>query len=357
MDRLPEDVLGEVLRRIPPHSLAVCRCVCSAWRAAVDIRRLLLPHVLPHSVLDHCNGLILFGYDHRRNLYVCNPATRRSQTCQMIRAPSGKTRRLHTMPSSEDSEEWPPLLHTLQVFSSRTQQWEDKIFVRCGPAGTVAEVRLDSVEPVGYGPQLRYAEYWRGTLYVHMRGAYVMRLPLLDNKYQVIKTPPTTNIEESKHINPYLGRSENGVHYATVKKRELQVWALDESGGHKEWELKYHVNLDVLTCQIQSLRCYLEQLNRPWTISDSDDEDEMGGLEADSDDEDVEEDQPQLAMGWWANQLSRVSSIQRGSVLGSSKAQYLGSIRPNGYYGSTTSLYESFIYTPCLVDSLTENDH
>uniref|UniRef100_K3YDP5 F-box domain-containing protein n=1 Tax=Setaria italica TaxID=4555 RepID=K3YDP5_SETIT len=231
MDRLPEDVLGEVLRRIPPHSLAVCRCVCSAWRAAVDIRRLLLPHVLPHSVLDHCNGLILFGYDHRRNLYVCNPATR--------------------------------------------------------------------------------------------------RLPLLDNKYQVIKTPPTTNIEESKHINPYLGRSENGVHYATVKKRELQVWALDESGGHKEWELKYHVNLDVLTCQIQSLRCYLEQLNRPWTISDSDDEDEMGGLEADSDDEDVEEDQP----------------VKNGSI------------RPNGYYGSTTSLYESFIYTPCLVDSLTENDH
>nr|TKW03180.1 hypothetical protein SEVIR_7G006900v2 [Setaria viridis] len=265
-----------------------------------------------NSVLDHCNGLILFGYDHRRNLYVCNPATRRwAQLPPPLRQPRRKTfnrcSSFYYLAFDPSVSLHYTVFQIPDVPDDKSPEWQNKEATHdaqfrgfggmatptaYAAAGTVAEVRLDSVEPVGYGPQLRYAEYWRGTLYVHMRGAYVMRLPLLDNKYQVIKTPPTTNIEESKHINPYLGRSENGVHYATVKKRELQVWALDESGGHKEWELKYHVNLDVLTCQIQSLRCYLEQLNRPWTISDSDDEDEMGGLEADSDDEDVEEDQP-----------------------------------------------------------------
>ncbi|CAN6247703.1 unnamed protein product [Urochloa humidicola] len=482
MDRLPEDLLGEVLSRTPPHSLAVCRCVCRAWRAAVDARRLLLPHVLPHSVrgifsnycdhgiphffarprgtgpridgtfssipnghhfgwnsvLDHCNGLILFDYQRRRNLFVCNPVTRRwAQLPPPLRqprpnkaysyrgcsglyylafdpsvslhyevflipevpgdeSPEQQNKETHNDRDSsvqDSSVEWPPLLHLLQVFSSRTQQWEDRTFVReGGPAGTVAEVRVDSVEPAGYGTRYRYAEYWRGALYVHMRGAYVMRLPLTEDKYQVIKTP--TNIEENKHIHPYLGRSVNGVCYATMKKHELRVWTLDESEGQKEWALKHHVNLEALTHQIQWLCCYCEQVNRPWTIvSDSDDEHEMEGQEANSD-EDLEKGQPvkndddqneledQEIDGQYANHdeedevegqvvnewdsddddildIDESNWKWGGGViyflgfhpykevvflgemlhvvayhLRSSKAQYLGCNRPNGYYGS-----------------------
>ncbi|KAL6647269.1 hypothetical protein ACP70R_014706 [Stipagrostis hirtigluma subsp. patula] len=101
---LPEDLLADVLRRLPPRGLAASRRVCTAWRAAVDGRRLLhaaellLPRslaglfvsynellhseffarpstdldgfYLPYNkVVDHCNGLLLHYH------CVLNPAT------------------------------------------------------------------------------------------------------------------------------------------------------------------------------------------------------------------------------------------------------------------------------------------
>nr|CAB3463238.1 unnamed protein product [Digitaria exilis] len=50
MDSLPGDVLGDVLALLPPRSLAACRGVCKAWRAAVDAGGLLRSDLLPLSV-------------------------------------------------------------------------------------------------------------------------------------------------------------------------------------------------------------------------------------------------------------------------------------------------------------------
>jgi hypothetical protein len=47
---LPDDLIAEVLCRLPPRSLAVSRCVCRAWRDLVDSRRLLRADRLPLSV-------------------------------------------------------------------------------------------------------------------------------------------------------------------------------------------------------------------------------------------------------------------------------------------------------------------
>ncbi|KAL6637014.1 hypothetical protein ACP70R_024586 [Stipagrostis hirtigluma subsp. patula] len=47
---LPDDALADVLRRLPPRGLAASRCVCKAWRAIVDGRRLLRADLLPHAV-------------------------------------------------------------------------------------------------------------------------------------------------------------------------------------------------------------------------------------------------------------------------------------------------------------------
>ncbi|KAF8754415.1 hypothetical protein HU200_011497 [Digitaria exilis] len=48
---LPDDVLADILGRLPPRSLALSRCACRAWRNVVDSRDmlcadLLLPHAL-----------------------------------------------------------------------------------------------------------------------------------------------------------------------------------------------------------------------------------------------------------------------------------------------------------------------
>ncbi|KAM0890476.1 hypothetical protein ACQ4PT_027013 [Festuca glaucescens] len=117
MEALPDDVLANIVRRFQACDLAASRCVRKAWRAIVDARGLLLPHVLPHSVhgifvnyidyerphcfsrpsaqkpmidgnldflpsytedfnpiVDHCNGLLL--YENYNVLYVVNPTTR-----------------------------------------------------------------------------------------------------------------------------------------------------------------------------------------------------------------------------------------------------------------------------------------
>ena len=52
---LLEDVLADIFRRLPPHSLAVLRCICRTWRAFIDARRLLrkeLPHTVGNFVIN-----------------------------------------------------------------------------------------------------------------------------------------------------------------------------------------------------------------------------------------------------------------------------------------------------------------
>ncbi|VAH23640.1 unnamed protein product [Triticum turgidum subsp. durum] len=119
MDMMHTDLLLDILRRLPPRSLAVSRCACKAWRAAIDHHRLLRADLLPLSVdaavydelniypprlfgrrsaarhipgeleylaesrldvpgvQDHCNGLFLVRSKSRqRRAKVVNPATR-----------------------------------------------------------------------------------------------------------------------------------------------------------------------------------------------------------------------------------------------------------------------------------------
>ena len=47
MDLLPDDLLADVLARLPPCSLAASRCVRKHWCAIIDTRRLLRADLLP----------------------------------------------------------------------------------------------------------------------------------------------------------------------------------------------------------------------------------------------------------------------------------------------------------------------
>ncbi|PVH36824.1 hypothetical protein PAHAL_6G176300 [Panicum hallii] len=119
---LPDDMLADVLRRLPPRSLAASRCVRKQWCSIIDARRMLRVDLLPlqldgffcnpnhlqdrpsffappstmrrittclddiydtlsydtlgyMSIEDHCNGLLLLGQH-----MVVNPATRQWAT-------------------------------------------------------------------------------------------------------------------------------------------------------------------------------------------------------------------------------------------------------------------------------------
>jgi hypothetical protein len=255
---LPPDVLGEVLRRLEsPRRLAASRCVCKAWRDAVDACSLLRADLLPLSlcniftyyinntelpkcfslvssaniapfdyldtqdgeslmITQHCNGLLLLGY--YEDARVLNPATR-----QWARLPSpppmftpgmegtdpviGSCTTDHHMylvfdptvssdykvfvvkhvpfdpyydPDSEvHAREWPPSTFVLLVFSSRTEQWEEKPFVREGDAaGTIGHMLREDTPHY-------YTTYWRGALYVHQHD-FLMRY--LANLNLILKT-------------------------------------------------------------------------------------------------------------------------------------------------------------------------
>ncbi|KAM0868916.1 hypothetical protein ACQ4PT_041007 [Festuca glaucescens] len=195
---LPEDVIVEVLRRLPPHSIAASRWVCKAWRDAVDAR--LRSHLLSHSVRgifinydmhslseffsrpstgpvicggldslpyvpgrdlkvrDHYNGLMLCR-DYEQD-YVVNPATQRwarlpqcppthlpgfNQTAYIAFDPALSPQyEVYLIPrvpygalKLEDSlleMEWPPASHMKHVFWSMTRRWDKKTFLREGEA-------------------------------------------------------------------------------------------------------------------------------------------------------------------------------------------------------------------------------
>lgn len=83
---LPEDVLAEILRRLPPRSLAASRCVCTDWRSAIDSRRLLRPPAVARRHFHplqrpHVPGVLLssiFVTDNRKG-HARLPATRRTK--------------------------------------------------------------------------------------------------------------------------------------------------------------------------------------------------------------------------------------------------------------------------------------
>ncbi|CAN6227373.1 unnamed protein product [Urochloa humidicola] len=266
--------------------------------------------------------------------------------------------------------EWPPTLWMLDVFSSRVGRWEERAFVRQGdPVATVQDMQLDQSKPTLRGPRQRYAAYWHGALYVHCRGSFIARFSLLnDTYYQVIKMP--RDVKENTHAKPYVGISEKGVYFGIVHKCQLQIWILSESRGHMEWILKYEHDLThyahhVTQCvQEMDAPCIVHDLHDTDNVSedmkeslecDSDSDDDTFTIKAGSTDEeyygagfDVLGFHPYKEIVFLADYFTVVACH-----LKTSKVQYLGNSRPKSYYRSfTNDIYESFVYTPCMIGEL-----
>jgi hypothetical protein len=237
MNRLPDDLLADILRRLPARSMAACRTVCKGWRTAVDAGGMLLavarlaprhmrgflvnyfggsyscfargPTASPTIALDGATlGFMrrvgtLVGYsgaavvDHRNGLLymqgfqtcVCNPATRR--WAELPQPPFrwavaylvfDPVVSLHydvflfpkTMWHRYDAGmgapmEWPPNVYVVHVYSSTTNQWEKRPFLREGDM-TMVTMWADR-----RGDPQRNAAHWRGALYLHCRSGLIIR--------------------------------------------------------------------------------------------------------------------------------------------------------------------------------------
>jgi hypothetical protein len=328
-DTRPAVALDAILRRVPPRSLAACRCVCRKWRGIIDSRRLLRSDLLPLSVggiffslgraqmppalfarpsptarrilvgrqlerrpeevddstfmtiLDCRNGLLLFSD------LVVNPATRlwsRVPSCPawpdgywlgdayLVFDPWVSPHHFKVMliqdPSFFDGN--------LQVGS----EWPPPSYtmsVYSSSTGAWEErpfVRDDSGDPAGtFGearsatkPETRHAVYWQGALYVHCQGDFIMRIALSDYRYRVIKLP--AGLTSIVYYNLHLGKSKNGVYFAvTPRGLQLQVWFLDEddSSNKAKWLLKYDINLQAVKAHFKG-QSRDYPVDRPWVL-------------------------------------------------------------------------------------------
>ncbi|XP_073367780.1 uncharacterized protein [Aegilops tauschii subsp. strangulata] len=399
--RLPEDVFAAVLRRLPPHGLAMARCVCKAWHATIDDRQLL--HLFPPSlaglfitfmelpfsefffrpprrdgaaaaisgnllrymppmeeaiVMDHCNGLLLL-FD-----YVVNPATQRwAPLPPLPQEVHHAVASLHRyivfdpavsphyevviVPSItwraigvESQVEWPPSPCIMHVFSSAMASWEERSFTRRGGAmGTVAHLRL-----VTRDMHQVLSAYWGGQLYV--LNQFVMRV----------------NME--KKIS--LGKSENGVYFASLdRQRQLRVWILNEShGGGTEWVIKHDNNLHHMLSRgvIEDINYSSENFTPPIDIKQVAED----KLEWDSDNDNTPDARGRVGKHYtssisilgfhpYKEGIFLNDSIERSFAyhLSSSKLEDLGSIYPKDYNRMYNSFIDqSFPYTPCWIGEL-----
>uniref|UniRef100_A0A0E0KH78 F-box domain-containing protein n=1 Tax=Oryza punctata TaxID=4537 RepID=A0A0E0KH78_ORYPU len=308
---LPDDILAEVLRRLSPRDVAASRCVCKPWRDLVDERRLLRADLLPrsfagvfinfwdimnseffarpsstgtaaifghldfmpftlrwHQVKDHCNGLLLLDYG-----CVVNPATRwwarfppqppwpemgSYHPAYLVFDPAVSPQyEVFLIPDRPRTPGWPPSVCVLCVFSSETERWEKRTFVReREDAGGIRSNRE--------GIQKRNAVYWRGALYVHCNTDFIMRISVRDDRYRVIEFPKVTRMDSYENGEFYLGRSEKGVYLALVRNCcWLQVWILDESCGEIKWELKHDKDI-----KYSLLGRNIRQGLGPWIVTD-----------------------------------------------------------------------------------------
>ncbi|KAM3262685.1 hypothetical protein ACQJBY_053050 [Aegilops geniculata] len=153
-----------------------------------------------------------------------------------------------------EESEWPPSTCIMDVFSSRSGRWEERSFARQGNvAGDIAEARRDRRcrwERAKCG-----SAYWQQALYVHCQPNAVMRISLSEDKYRLIEAPIDMNAMT------YLGRSKNGVYYASFIKYVFRVWILDESYDQMKWVMKGEYDL-------KRVRASDQHVHGPWVLED-----------------------------------------------------------------------------------------
>ncbi|TVU02715.1 hypothetical protein EJB05_51785 [Eragrostis curvula] len=361
--------------------------------------------------MDHCNGLLLMED------YVLNPATGRSAPLpsrpQLPRMGTkyfyhdqylifDPTVSLHHEvlviprinyhskepyygfneeldPTIEESE-WPPLSCNLLVFSSRTGQWEDRLFCRKGkPMGTVTDMRSASLLE-----EKRCTVYWQADVYVHCEADFVLRICLSRGKYEVIKPPIDITVSKgSGHY--YLGKSEHGVYFALVlnnssdRSSRLWVWILKDVCCQLEWVLKHQTNLK----HVLARQKFGQKRDGPWIFQDfnyfrynheddneEEEEEEIEDMkfEWDSENDDVLETEDArvdeykkyivfLGFHPYKEVVFISEGITRGLAyhLNSSKVQDLGNMIPINYFqqsGHHGFIRKSFVYTPCWIGEI-----
>lgn len=190
----------------------------------------------------------------------------------------------------------------------------------------------------------------------------LFRISFSDNKYQVIKAP--ANIQYTK---PFLGILKDQVCFGLTHECLLRVWTLDESCGQMEWVVKYEN--DLMKCA-KHVGKYSREMDGAWRVKEKHTHKATETVpketsEWDSDNNDIFEVENN-DVDYYVENIDILGFHPYKEVvflvepfhvvachLGNSKVQYLGYARPKCHYHShSNGVYESFVYTPCMIGEL-----
>ncbi|KAJ1276677.1 hypothetical protein BS78_05G232900 [Paspalum vaginatum] len=358
---LPDDLLAGILGRLPARSLAASRCVCSSWRGLVDAHRLLLPHLLPHSVrglfvtyLDHdtphffahpamptnegsridgsfrfvagegafgyhrvkdqCNGLVLFSYG-AASMCLSNPATR-WWACLPERSDGVWGRRPFVVFDPAMSPRWENLLGKISQEDGgawqMTMEWPPPAWTWHVFSSTTMRweerVFVREGKAAGtVGSLLDVEEHFRAgecRYGAYCQGALYMHCVgeyvsrlSLSTNTYQVIKSPINVAECPKYTRPFIGRSQHGVYFA----------ALGAKAQLRIWMLKESgdgLETEWLLRHDRAVHPDQEQMqgDRPWILDDYYDTAEA--------DHQTEESLQQQNKGWDSDNDNIVSGVE-----------------------------------------------
>jgi hypothetical protein len=267
--------------------------------------------VYPHKATIHscCNGLLFL--EDSGNYFVFNPATARYARLLCGLCPSTKfavgAMSLAFDPAvslhydvfllHEDAlvQKWtsamfgepdlpfpPEKVIPLEVYSSRTGQWEIREFTpgRCAP-GHLYDMIVRSSNCYQfktrfwlddtYERMIWSSHYWRDSLYMHSRENVLIILHSSKRTYEMIQLPgklPCGGSAEIRYPLPkhsVLASYDRGIHYVTISDElQLQVWILltESTDGQLSWILAHDASLQLHV----DMAWFLEPTNVTWRV-------------------------------------------------------------------------------------------
>ena len=206
---------------------------------------------------------------------------------------------------------------------------------------------------------------------------FCYRLSLANRNYEIIETP--ANIEYTK---PYLGKLQNSVSFGIVHDHQLKIWILNESCGQMEWLLKCEAKVGHYARYVASIpydHYSGRQQGGSWIVEENNDthntdhnveSQSKESYEWDSGNDDTftvdierqeDSDVKDLDIMGFHPYKEVVFMVEPFGVvayhLNSTKIQYLGNERPKlHYHQHFYGIYESFLYTPCMIGDLLHGD-
>uniref|UniRef100_A0A0E0B9X0 F-box domain-containing protein n=1 Tax=Oryza glumipatula TaxID=40148 RepID=A0A0E0B9X0_9ORYZ len=338
---------------------------------------------------DHCNGLLLLDE------YIVNPATRRWVRLPLTPEWSPAGSDLEAMVTDSSREEYlvfdPTVSPHYEVFSIpelvfcrgddkdntesvvRQHEWPPspcKSIRRRKGGGRKGHSSGKGRLP---GPLLMCTTHlgWQVTTSTASIGGVHFIITLLDDKYQVIKSPSDINLNNHPYI--YLGRSKKGVCCASIDHKQhqrLQVWLLHEvlhGGDQMEWVLIHDVSLEQIMADFR----WNPEAVKPWIKhntyrGDNKNNEEISEDESpgwDSEDDSIivyTEDMVRWDMNGYTcilglhpfREIIFLFNSYQDRVwayhLYNSKVEFLGML----WVGFSEEIGRSFSYTPCWIGDL-----